>query len=95
MAQTPTAAVDLAPVKAYLVEHVGKSKAGTEAVLGYAQTYYDMAEETGFDYDALWAAHGPEITTLLADARKACEALLSRPDKTNPLYAPLAAQLPA
>ena len=70
LAQTPAADVDLAPVKAYLVEHVGKSKAGTEKVLGYAQAYYDMAEEAGFDYDALWAAHGPEITQLLADARQ-------------------------
>ena len=49
------------------MEHVGKSKAGTEAVLGYAQTYYDLAEKAEFDYEALWAAHGPEITTLLAD----------------------------
>ena len=71
MAQTPVAEIDLAPVKSYLVEHVGKSKAGTEKVLGYAQTYYDLAEEAGFDYDALWAAHGPEIVTLLEDARQA------------------------
>ena len=70
LAQTPAADVDLAPVKAYLVEHVGKSKAGTEKVLGYAQAYYDMAEEAGFDYDALWVAHGPEITQLLVDARQ-------------------------
>ncbi len=70
MAQTPAAEVDLAPVKAYLVDHVGKSKTGTAAVLGYAQTYYDLAEEAGFDYDALWAAHGPEITQLLQDARQ-------------------------
>lgn len=71
LAQTPVAEgpIDLAPVKAYLVEHVGKSKAGTEAVLGYAQTYYDWAKESDFDYDALWAAHGPEIVTLLTDAR--------------------------
>src|SRR5262249_46008634 len=29
------------------------------------------------------------------DARKACEGLLSRLDETGPLYAPLAAQIPA
>lgn len=71
LAQTPTAEIDLAPVKAYLVDHVGKSKAGTEEVLGFAQTYYDLAEAAGFDYEALWAASGPEITQLLADARQA------------------------
>ena len=74
MAQTPEAAgadIDLTEVKAYLVEHVGKSKAGTAEVLGYAQTYYDMAEEAGFDYQALWDAHGPELVTLLEDARTA------------------------
>jgi hypothetical protein len=73
-AQTPEATgadIDLTEVKAYLVEHVGKSKAGTADVLGYAQSYYDMAEEAGFDYEALWEDHGPEIVTLLADARNA------------------------
>lgn len=74
LAQTPEAAgadIDLTEVKAYLVEHVGKSKAGTEEVLGYAQSYYDMAEEAGFDYQGLWDAQGPEIVTLLEDARNA------------------------
>jgi hypothetical protein len=70
-AQTPAAGADLESVKAYLIEHVGKSKAGTAAVLAQAQRYYDLAEESGFDYEALWDAHGEEIATLLADARAA------------------------
>ena len=70
-AQTPTAdGSDLASVKDYLVAHVAKSKAGTTDVLALAQQYYDLAEAENFDYEQLWAAHGPEIATLLADARR-------------------------
>ncbi|MGH2615051.1 MAG: imelysin family protein [Thermomicrobiales bacterium] len=70
-AQTPTAGVDLESVKAYLIEHVGKSKAGTADVLAHAQEYYDLAEAADFDYEALWEANGPEIVTLLEEARRA------------------------
>ena len=69
-AQTAPAGADLESVKAYLLEHVGKSKAGTAAVLEHAQRYYDLAEASGFDYEALWDAQGPEIATLLEDARR-------------------------
>jgi imelysin len=71
IAQTPSAGADLAGVKRYLVEHVGKSKAGTEEVLAHAQAYYDLAKASGFDYQALWDAHGPEIVTMLDEARTA------------------------
>jgi hypothetical protein len=70
MAQTAVPDANLESVKAYLVEHVGKSKAGTAEVLAQAERYYDLTETSGFDYHALWDAHGPEITTLLADARR-------------------------
>lgn len=70
LAQTPTAGADLASVKAYLVEHVAHSKAGTAEVLAQAQAYYDRAKEADFDYQALWDAHGPEVVTLLTDARQ-------------------------
>jgi hypothetical protein len=69
-AQTAVADANLESVKAYLIEHVGKSKAGTAEVLAQAERYYDLAEASGFDYQALWDAHGPEIATLLADARQ-------------------------
>jgi hypothetical protein len=70
-AQTPVAeGADLDSVKAYLVDHVAKSKAGTATVLDQAQTYYGLAEASGFDYQKLWDAHGPELKTLLADSRK-------------------------
>jgi hypothetical protein len=69
-AQTAVADANLESVKAYLIEHVGKSKAGTAEVLAQAEWYYDLAETSGFDYQELWDAHGPEITTLLADARQ-------------------------
>jgi hypothetical protein len=71
MAQTAVSDANLENVKAYLVEHVGKSKAGTAEVLAQAERYYDLAETSDFDYRALWDAHGPEIATLLADARRA------------------------
>jgi hypothetical protein len=70
-AQTTVADANLESVKAYLVEHVGKSKAGTAKVLSQAERYYDLAETSDFDYQALWDANGPEIATLLADARQA------------------------
>lgn len=71
LAQTPAAGADLASVKSYLVDHVARSKAGTEEVLTHARAYYDLAEAAGFDYEALWDANGEEITTLLEDARHA------------------------
>jgi hypothetical protein len=70
-AQTADAAANLESVKAYLIEHVGKSKAGTAEVLDQAERYYDLAETSGFDYQVLWDAHGPEIAGLLSDARQA------------------------
>lgn len=71
LAQDAPGGADLNGVKIYLVEHVAKSKAGTEKVLAQAQTYYDLAEASEFDYQALWDAHGDELVTLLADARQA------------------------
>jgi hypothetical protein len=70
-AQTTAASADLDSVKAYLIEHVGKSKAGTAEVLTQAQAYYDLAAAADFDYEALWDAHGAEIATILEDARRA------------------------
>ncbi len=69
-AQTAVDEQDLAAVKAYLVEHVAKSKAGTADLATLAQEYYDLAEASDFDYEALWDEHGEEIETLLADARR-------------------------
>lgn len=73
IAQTPAAdaGADLESVKTYLVEHVAKSKAGTEEVLAHAQAYYDLAEAENFDYQTLWDEHGEAVTTLLVDARQA------------------------
>jgi hypothetical protein len=69
-AQSAGTDANLESIKAYLIEHVGKSKAGTAEVLAQAERYYDLAQTSGFDYQALWDAHGPEIATLLADARQ-------------------------
>jgi hypothetical protein len=69
-AQASLTEADLTSVKAYLIEHVGMSKAGTAEVLAQAQRYYALAKESDFDYAVLWETHGPEIATLLADARQ-------------------------
>ncbi len=71
LAQDAPSGADLEGVKSYLVEHVAKSKAGTEEVLAHAQAYYDLAEASEFDYQALWDAHGEEVATLLGEARQA------------------------
>lgn len=71
LAQDAPAGADLESVKSYLVESVARSKAGTEEVLAYAQDYYDLAEASKFDYQALWDAHGEELVTLLTEARQA------------------------
>jgi hypothetical protein len=70
-AQTPAAGADLASLKTYLVDHVGKSKAGTAEVLADAQGYYDLAKAADFDYQKLWETHGDEVARLLTGAREA------------------------
>jgi hypothetical protein len=69
-AQTAVAEMDLTAVKAFLVEHVARSKAGTEELAALARQYYDLAATSNFDYQALWDEHTQEIETLLADARR-------------------------
>ena len=69
-AQTAVDEQDLEAVKAYLVEHVAQSKAGTAELAARAQEYYDLAAASDFDYEALWDEHAEEIETLLADARR-------------------------
>lgn len=71
VAQTPAAGgVNLAAVKSYLVEMVGKSKAGTAELADLAQRYYDLAAAVDFNYETLWEQHGEEVETLLAEARQ-------------------------
>ena len=69
-AQNAVGEQDLDAVKAYLVEHVTKSKAGTAELATLAQEYYDLAEASNFDYEALWNERGDEIETLLTHARR-------------------------
>jgi hypothetical protein len=69
-AQTAIDEQDLAAVKAYLVEHVAMSKAGTAELAALAQEYYDLAAASEFDYEALWDEHGADIEPLLAEARR-------------------------
>ena len=71
LAQDAPSGADLEGVKSYLVEHVARSKAGTEDVLAHAQASYDLAEASEFDYQVLWDAHGEEVATLLGEARRA------------------------
>jgi hypothetical protein len=47
------AAVDLAPIKAYLLEHTQSLVTSVEQLQSDAQAYYDLAEASNFDYAKL------------------------------------------
>lgn len=68
-AQTPEA-VDLAAVKAYVVDQSSTMKEGSSALREVTETYFGLIEAAGFDYAAAWAANGEQLTTLMADAKE-------------------------
>jgi hypothetical protein len=68
---TPTAAPDLASLKAQMVTNTADMRAGTTEVLEFAQWYYDLAKSANFDYQALWDQHHDEIVPKLLAAREA------------------------
>jgi Imelysin len=67
---TPGAASGLAAVKQYAIEHATAQKAATEQLVRFAGRYYDLAEGTGFDYQALWDSNTPEVAGLLAASKR-------------------------
>ena len=53
-AETTEAGVDLASVKAYLVDQATALKATSATLKGHADAYYALAEAADFDFAALW-----------------------------------------
>jgi len=62
---TPSAAaaVDLAPIKGYLLEHTDRLVASTEQLQRDAQEYYNLAEAADFDYAKLLRENRPAVAT--------------------------------
>ncbi len=60
----------MAALKRYLTEHTTDLVSGANDLNAIAQQYYDLASSTGFDYQQLWATHGPEVSAMLDDARQ-------------------------
>ncbi len=74
-----TQAVDLAAVKDYLTEHSAELAAETAELKRLGERYYELAESTGFDYEALMAEHGEEVAEILDQSKQAFV-------KANPAY---------
>jgi Imelysin len=70
---------DLAAIKDYLLQHTERLVTDTGAVRENAEAYYDLAESTDFDYQALLSEHRDEVTGLVGEAQNAFA-------KANPSY---------
>jgi hypothetical protein len=69
-AQTPTAeGADLTGLKTYMIDHAASMKTGTADFLTLSQQYYDLAEDSQFDYEALWEAHSANLAPWLVETR--------------------------
>jgi len=61
--------VDLSAVKEYALDNGRQMKAGTTALAETAAAYYELVAAHNFDYAAAWAADGPALAQLMADAK--------------------------
>lgn len=68
-AADPAESADLAAVKDYALDSSRQMKTGTAALAETAAAYYDLVAAHGFDYAAAWAADGPALSRLMADAK--------------------------
>jgi hypothetical protein len=64
-----TAAPQLDGVKDYLLDHTGQLTGFTADFQSAAEEYHALAEEAGFDYEALWAEHGEDLAPMLEDMK--------------------------
>ncbi len=64
-----TGSVDLSAVKQYALDNGRQMKEGTAALAETAAAYYDLIAGHDFDYAAAWAADGPALAQLVADAK--------------------------
>lgn len=70
-AAADSAAADIDGIKSYLVEQTAKLSAATADLQQIAGDYYTLAEQSGFDYAALWAADPAAAIALVEGARAA------------------------
>jgi hypothetical protein len=70
---TPSAAasVDLAPIKAYLLEHTDRLVTSTELLQRDAQEYYNLAEAADFDYAKLLQDKREQVATAIKELQGA------------------------
>ena len=66
-----TEQADLSAVKDYLLDHTEQLAGFTAAFKADAEAYYGMAEEAGFDHEALWSERADELAPLLEDLKTA------------------------
>ena len=62
---------DLAPTKAYLLEHTTLLKGFTNDFQALGNRYHALAKSAGFDYAQLWSTHRAEVASLLRKAKAA------------------------
>jgi hypothetical protein len=66
-----TSQADLGAVKDYLLEHTEQLTDFTADFKADAEAYYRLAEEAGFDYEALWSERADELVPLLEEMKSA------------------------
>ena len=64
-----TAAPQLDGVKDYLLDHTEQLTGFTADFESAAEEYHALAEEAGFDYEALWAEHGEDLAPMLEEMK--------------------------
>jgi hypothetical protein len=70
---------DLAAIKAYLLDHTQRLQGDVTALFDNAQSYHDLAEQSGFDEKKLLADNREQVEALLADAKETFK-------EANPAY---------
>lgn len=76
---TATTAADLAPIKAYLLEHTGDLARQTARLQEQARAYYDLAKADDFDYAKLLADDPEQASELVTGMQETWR-------KANPAY---------
>ena len=70
---------DLGAIKQYLTDHSAALRAETAKLKQQGAAYYELAEQTDFDYAKLLEDNGPEVREILAEAKAAYR-------RANPAY---------
>ncbi len=68
-AQDAEATANLDAVQQYVLDNVGAMGEATQAYATTAQVYYNLLEESDFDYQLAWETYPEELTQLITDAR--------------------------